>query len=143
LSPKSEAVRVEGLDSTIRALKAIGTPAQEIKKAGLESAELVANSARAIAPRRSGKLISTIKASVLLKGAVVRSGGARAPYSNPIHWGWFFDRDRGFARNIKPNPFFSKALKYRRQDIIDTYEKNMNKLIKEQIARQNSNIKGH
>jgi len=111
---------------------------QEIKKAALESAEIVANSSRAIAPTRSGRLMSTIRAATLLKGAVVRAGGARAPYSNPIHWGWFYDRRNGHPRNIRPNPFFVRALGYRRKDVIDAFERNMTRLIREQTLKQNA-----
>ena len=137
MSANQGAIRVEGLNESVRALKRIGTPLAEIKEAAKESADLVANSARGIAPSRTGRLRASIKSAVLLKGAVVRAGGARVPYSNPIHWGWFYDRNNNHARNIKPNPFFVRALGYRRKDIIESYERNMKKLIQEQELKQN------
>jgi HK97 gp10 family phage protein len=136
LSPKQQAIAVEGLNETVRALKAIGVPAKEIKAASKQAADLVANSARAIAPNRTGALSRSIKSAALLKGAVVRAGNNSVPYSNPIHWGWFFDKKNNHKRNIKPQPFFVKALGYRRQDIIDTFEKNMKKLIHTEEAKQ-------
>lgn len=113
-----------------------------IKEASRESADLVANSARAIAPTRTGALRASIKATVLQKGAVVRAGGTRVPYSNPIHWGWFYDRKNNHRRNIKPNPFFVRALGYRRKDVIEAFQRNMSKLIREQEQLQNFTIKG-
>jgi hypothetical protein len=44
------------------------------------------------------------------------------PYANPIHWGWF-------KRNIKPQPFFVKALGITRDEVYQTYYRNVNKLI--------------
>ena len=137
MSAKSEAIKLEGLNETVKALKAIGLPLKEIKAAAKESAEMVANSARAIAPRRSGKLIRSIKGAALVKGAVVRAGGPTVPYSNPIHWGWFFDRKNGHRRNIKPNPFFVRALGFKREDVFKAFEQQMKKLIQEQTVIQN------
>jgi hypothetical protein len=137
LSPKQQAISVEGLSETVKALKVIGVPAKEIKAAAKQGADLVANSARAIAPRRSGALIRSIKSASTLKGAFVRAGNAAVPYSNPIHWGWFFDKKNRVKKNIKPNPFFVKALGYRRDDVIEMFEKNMKKLIREQETAQN------
>lgn len=142
LSPKTEAVSVEGLNSTVKALQAIGVPNATIKHAALEAAEIVANESRSLAPRRTGRLIQTIKAAAQLRGAVVRAGGTAAPYSNPIHWGWFYDSRNGHARNIKPNPFMVRALGYKREDVIHTFEVNMRKLIEAQESKQNHTL-GH
>jgi hypothetical protein len=142
LSRKSETVAVEGLNETVKALQAIGVPNATIKPAALEAAELVASESRSQAPRRTGRLISSIKAAAQLRGAVVRAGGNAAPYSNPIHWGWFYDRRNNHARNIKPNPFMVRALGYKREDVIQAFEHNMKKLIELEENKQNHSL-GH
>lgn len=131
----SDALQVKGLAEAVKALRAIGTPTSEIKNAGRESAELVAVEGRKQAPRRSGRLVSSIRAVVTLRGAGVRAGGARVPYANPIHWGWFYDKQNNQRKNIAPNAFFSRALGYKKEQILATYEKNMNTLLLKQSMK--------
>jgi hypothetical protein len=54
--------------------------------------------------------------------SVSAGNNGRVPYANPIHWGWF-------KRNIKPQPFFVKALGITRDEVYQTYYRNVNKLI--------------
>jgi hypothetical protein len=121
---------VDGLAELFRALKAIGTPVEEIKAANKESGELVARTARNIVPVQSGALRKTIRVANVSTNVKIRAGSARVPYANPIHWGWFRDRKRGFNRNILPNPFMSKALGYTRDEVVANYVANIQKLIK-------------
>jgi hypothetical protein len=125
-----DALQVKGLSEAVKALRAIGAPASEIKQAGLESAKLVAVEGRRQAPSRTGNLIRSIRSYATLKGAGVRAGNAKVPYANPIHWGWFYDKNNFIEKNIKPNPFFSRALGYKREEIEATYTENMNKLLR-------------
>lgn len=129
----SDALQVKGLTEAVKALKAVGTPNSEIKNAGRES--LVAVEGRKQAPRRNGDLIASIRAVVTLRGAGVRAGGTRVPYANPIHWGWFYDKQNNQAKNIAPNAFFSRALGYKKEEILATYEKNMQALILKQSTK--------
>jgi HK97 gp10 family phage protein len=137
-------IKVIGLDETIKALQAIGTPTKAIAAAGVESARIVAAEAKTLVPRNTGTLANTIKPSRTKHGSRIVAGGPNAPYGLPIHWGWFRDTKspralaspKGYiARNIKPNSFLSRALGYTKQQVVDTYRKNMNKLIEQETAK--------
>jgi len=116
-------IKVKGLSASIRALQAIGVPDSAIKEAGTRSGELVANEARAIVPVRTGSLRNSIRVSKALRKVTISAGNnKRVPYANPIHWGWF-------KRNIKPQPFFVKALGLTRDEVYQNYYKSLDKLI--------------
>ena len=116
-------IKVKGYRQAIKALQAIGVPAAEIKAAGSEAGELVANQARALAPVRSGALRNSIRVSKALNRVSVSAGNNRSiPYANPIHWGWF-------RRNIKPQPFFIKALGITRDEVYQNYYRTLDRLI--------------
>jgi len=125
-----QAIQIDGLAECLRALKAVGTPVEAIKEANRESGAIVAKTARNIVPVRSGVLRNTIRVANVSTNVKIRAGNARAPYANPIHWGWFRDKKRGFNRNILPNPFMAKALGYTRDEVLKNYVDNIQKLIK-------------
>lgn len=135
---------VIGLDETVKALRAIGTPARVISAAGVESARIVADEAKTLAPVRTGRLRNSIAVARTVKGAAVRAGNATILYANPIHWGWFRDYEsararrtkRGYInRNINPNPFLERALGLKKGEVVEAYRRNMNKLIAEETAK--------
>jgi HK97 gp10 family phage protein len=116
-------IKVKGLKSSIKALQAIGVDAAEIKAAGSEAGEIVAREARNLVPVRSGNLRNSIRVSKALNRVSISAGNnGKVPYANPIHWGWF-------KRNIKPQPFFTKALGITRDEVYQNYYRNVNKLI--------------
>lgn len=121
-------IKVKNLRQVTQALKAIGVPNDAIKKAGQESAAVVVNEARSLVPVRSGKLRDSIRISATARSKISISAGnnrtskSGVPYANPIHWGWF-------KRNIKPQPFFVKALGLTRGEVFDNYFKQLEKLI--------------
>jgi hypothetical protein len=116
-------IKVKGLRSSIKALQAIGVDAAEIKAAGNEAGEIVAREARNLAPVRTGALRNTIRTSKALNKVSVSAGNnGRVKYANPIHWGWF-------KRNIKPQPFFVKALGITRDEVYQNYYRSINRLI--------------
>jgi hypothetical protein len=122
-------VKVQGLRQAIRALQDIGVPAAEIKAAGTQSGELVANQARSIVPIRTGRLRDSIRVSKALSKISISAGNnTRVPYANPIHWGWF-------RRHIKPQPFFIKALGLTRDQVYQNYYKTLDTLIKKQSTK--------
>jgi hypothetical protein len=127
-------LKVKNLKEVNRALKAIGVPATEVKKAGKESGELVANEARSLVPVRSGKLRGSIRVGATARSKITISAGnnrnskSGVPYANPIHWGWF-------KRNIMPQPFFVKALGLTREEVYENYFKALDKLIKTESAK--------
>jgi hypothetical protein len=117
-----DSIRVSGLNQAIRALKDIGVPASEIAAAGKDAAEIVAGEARSLVPVQTGKLRGSIRTATQQRKAIVRAGGARVPYANPIHWGWF-------RRGIKPNQFFSRAINPNIDKIYKQYFDNLQRLI--------------
>jgi HK97 gp10 family phage protein len=122
-------IKVKGYKEAIRALQAIGVPAAEIKAAGSEAGEIVANEARSQAPVRTGRLRNSIRVSKALNRVSVSAGNNRTiPYANPIHWGWF-------KRNIKPQPFFIKALGITRDEVYQNYYRSLDKLIASQSTK--------
>jgi HK97 gp10 family phage protein len=122
-------IKVAGLKQAIKALQAIGVPAAEIKAAGSAAGELVAGQARGLAPVRSGALRNSIRVSKSLNRVSVSAGNnGSVPYANPIHWGWF-------KRNIKPQPFFVKALGITRDEVYQNYYRSLDKLIASQSTK--------
>lgn len=61
---------------------------QEVENVNYEAARMVERKAKQIVPVQSGKLQRSIRASASSKVGLVKAGGARVPYANPIHWGW-------------------------------------------------------
>jgi hypothetical protein len=118
---KNDSIRVSGLNETIRTLKLIGVPAKEISQAGAEAGEIVASEARSLVPVKTGALRSSIRVAKQQRRVIVRAGGSKVPYANPIHWGWF-------RRGILPNPFFSRALAGNIEEIFTRYFDNMEAL---------------
>ena len=127
-------IKVKNLKEITKALKAVGVPNDAVKAAGKESAEAVMTEARSLVPVRSGRLRDSIRLAANARGRVtIQAGNNRTsksgvPYANPIHWGWF-------RRNIKPNPFFSKALGLRRDEVYQNYFAQMSKLIAEESRK--------
>ena len=122
-------IKVTNMREINRALKNVGVPASAVKDAGKKAAESVISEAKALVPVRSGKLRNSIRSGATARGKVtVRAGGARVPYANPIHWGWY-------KRKIAPQPFFIKALGYTRAEIYNTYFEQLEKLITEEYAK--------
>jgi len=116
-------IKVKGYKQAIKALQAIGVPAAEIKAAGSEAGELVANQARSLVPVRTGALRNSIRVSKALNRVSVSAGNNRSvPYANPIHWGWF-------RRNIRPQPFFVKALGITRDEVYRNYYRSLDRLM--------------
>ena len=129
-------VKVTGLNQAIRSLRELGVPDAEIKQAGSDAGELVANEARNLAPVRSGALRDSISVSNALRKVTITAGNNRLtkggiPYANPIHWGWF-------KRHIKPQPFFSRALGYTRDEVYQRYFNSLSKLITQQTSNGKS-----
>lgn len=141
MANQANGIKVQNLRQVTRALKAIGEPAAEIKAAGKEAGQIVATEARSLAPVRTGKLRDSIKPNALASGVVrVQAGNNRSiPYANPIHWGWFYDKKNFIRKNIKPNPFMTRALKTKRDEVLQKYFDNIEQLIRKWTTRGNGN----
>lgn len=122
-------IKVEGLKDALRALQAIGVPTAEVSAASQQAAEIVAATSRTLVPVRSGRLRASIRSKKQARKVLVSAGNnTTVPYANPIHWGWFYDKNNFIKKNILPNPFFSKALGITREQVYRTYFENINKL---------------
>lgn len=133
-APAQSGIKVTNLREINKALKAVGAPNEAIKKAGKESGELVASEARGLVPVRTGALRNSIRVGATARGKITvlagnnRTSKSGVPYANPIHWGWF-------KRNIKPQPFFVKALGYTRAEVYENYFSQMEQLIVTESAK--------
>lgn len=114
-------VRVEGLSKTVRALGAAGADAAELKDLMFEIGSLVV--AASDAPELSGSLDATVRAGRGKTKAVVRAGGARAPYAGVIHYGWP-------ERGIEPRPFLLDAMQEQRPEILSTLDEGLDELLR-------------
>jgi hypothetical protein len=56
-------------------------------------------------------------------------GNSRVVYANPIHWGWFYDKEWFIQKNIKPNLFLYRALGQQLNKIVADYNRDMQNLI--------------
>jgi hypothetical protein len=122
-------VKVKGLRAVTKALQNVGVPNKEITDAAKRSADRVVNEAKTLAPVRSGALRDSIRIGARATGRVsISAGGSRVPYANPIHWGWF-------KRNIKPQPFFIKAIGLTRTEVYQDYLRELENLIERETAK--------
>lgn len=127
-------IKVINLKQVTKALQAVGVPNDAIKAAGKQSADAVINEAKSLVPVRSGKLRDSIRVAATARGKVtIQAGNNRTsksgvPYANPIHWGWF-------KRNIKPQPFFVKAIGLTRGEVYENYMRQMENLILEESRK--------
>lgn len=114
-------VRVEGLGRTLRAMAKAGADATEMRDLMHTLGLLVVTAANP--PRETGNLAGTLRAGRGKTKAVVRAGGARAPYAGPVHYGWP-------ARNIPANPFLTDALQRTRPQLLATLDKGLTDLLR-------------
>lgn len=95
-------VQVRGARQLRASLKKAGRDLQDLKDAHAAVASMVARVAQQRAPKRTGRLASTVRGSGTTTAAIVRAGRKSVPYAGPIHWGWP-------ARGIAAQPFMSNA----------------------------------
>lgn len=122
-------IRVTGLRETIKQLEALGASKQEIVDANVRAAETLKEAALPLVPVRNGLLKSTLRVSKAKGYAQVLMGNSRVVYANPIHWGWYYDKQTFIQKNIKPNKFLYRALGSRLDRIVEQYNKDMQQLI--------------
>jgi hypothetical protein len=114
-------VRVDGLRKTISRLNKAGADAEDMKGLMHDLGEIVVKGAD-VPHGATGALAGSIRAGRGKTKAVVRAGGAKAPYAGVVHYGWP-------ARNIKPQPFLTDALKSRHEQIFAALEAGINALL--------------
>jgi hypothetical protein len=95
-------VQVRGARQLRSSLKKAGKDLQDLKDAHAKVAAVVAAAAAARAPKRTGRLATSVRGTGTTTAAVIRAGFKSVPYAGPIHWGWP-------ARGIAAQPFLSDA----------------------------------
>jgi hypothetical protein len=117
----SNRVRIEGLSKTVRALGKAGVDSQDMKDLMFELGMLIVRAANP--PELSSRLAGTIRAGRGKTKAVVRAGGARAPYAGVIHYGWP-------AHNIAAQPFLTTAIQSERGDLLAALDRGLEELLR-------------
>lgn len=120
--PAGPAVQVKGAKELRRALKHMDADVKDLRDINLAAARVVADRAEVIVPKRSGRLRGSIKPTATKSRGNVVSGSRMVPYAGPIHFGWP-------ARNIEPQPFLYDALDDRRNQVVEKYESEIERLV--------------
>lgn len=115
-------VQVQGARELRRTLKRAGVSLEDMKDANAAAGNIVAGAGRVTAPRRSGSMAGTVRASRAAASATVRAGGAAVPYANVIHWGWS-------AHHIKAQPWLSEAATSTEAQWTAAYEAGVEKVL--------------
>lgn len=119
-------VALVGADRMRKTLKAAGRDLADLREPYLNASRKVAAAAGPRTPRRTGRLAASIRPGASRAGGVVRAGGAKVPYANPIHWGWP-------KRGIKAQPWLSQAAQATEPDWIKDFMEELDQAV-EQIA---------
>lgn len=84
----STGFRVQGLNTLVRDLLAIGVEVEDLKDAFSAIAREGAVVAARHAPRLTGRLAGDIRGNRAKNKAVVTAGRVSVPYAGPINYGW-------------------------------------------------------
>ena len=115
-------IQVTGLRQVVRSLEKLGASAADLKSAFKRIGTVVANEAKSIVPRRSGRLADSIKPSNTKNKSVVRAGGARVPYAGVIHFGGY--------HGITAQPFLTEALDHKQGEAKRLMESELGALVR-------------
>lgn len=115
-------VKIEGARELRRTLKRAGVDVEDMKDANAAAGNIVAAAGRVSAPRRSGRLGGTVRASRAAASATVRAGGAAVPYAGVIHWGWP-------GHHISAQPWLSEAATRTEATWLAAYEAGVAKVL--------------
>lgn len=118
------AVAVLGLTTfQVQLAKLEGDLLKEVPKMAKEAAMPVAREAVRLSPvGETGRLARSIRPQGQRRAALVAAGSSAVPYAGPIHFGWA-------KHNIAPQPFLYDALDKRSQEVIESFQKQVDELI--------------
>jgi hypothetical protein len=124
-----EAVTITGGRKLRKAFRDAGEDMSDLKALHKRLADDVAGTAKTKVPVQSGALKNSIRGFGGTAKAAVRAGNNRksrtgVPYAAPIHFGWG-------RRGIRPQPFLYEALDDRRQDVVDAYNAEVRRMIRD------------
>lgn len=121
----TDTVLVEGAKELARTLKKAGVDVKELKEANNRVGQVIVQAAQSRAPKKSGRLAGSIRASKEQAGITIRAGNnGGIPYAAPIHWGWP-------KRNIKATLFLTNAIAETQPEWIDLYYKELEHIVSE------------
>ncbi|MEV3852736.1 hypothetical protein AB0J38_00160 [Streptomyces sp. NPDC050095] len=126
------AVRIDGLDELIRRLRHTEHGMDDFKALNARIGDMVGHYAMGAAPIRTGTLATSMRSSGTKRTAIVRFGGARVPYANPIHWGWQSrpNAARGWRGGpINANPWASRAARQSEPRWVASYRDAIERLL--------------
>jgi hypothetical protein len=105
------------------------------------AADIVAEEARKLAPKQSGRLRNDIRTSGTTKGGVVRVGRKKIPYAGRVMFGdpiTFRDRlMRRAQRRRVPQPFIYKAADIQFRNVVDYYNDELEQILDDAIEVAN------
>lgn len=128
-------IKTEGISKLNRAMLAAGKDAEDNRELMFRLGTIVADEAKSIAPRRSGKLIDAIRPGRGKTKAVVRAGFRSVPYAPVIHYGW---ADHG----IEAQPYLLQALQNKRAEVIRVFELAIRDLTEKHFGKNTTLISG-
>ncbi len=120
--------RVDGLNSVVRALTALGLEVDDLKEAfaaiAAEGREVVAS----FVPRLSGALAGDVRGNRAQRKAVVTVGRVSLPYAGAINYGWP-------AHGIEAVEFMQRGDQVMRSRALQRLEGEVNRRIREKNIR--------
>ena len=112
------AVQIKGLTRFRSTLRKAGVDMADMKDANQAAARTVQRRAAADGPKRSERLVNSLRTPRTVAKAVIRSNLIYAPV---IHWGWP-------RRHIRPQPFVTEAAAETRDEWLNEYEEALVKI---------------
>ena len=126
---EGEGIDIDGLKELLSALRKIDPELKlEVKTINRDAARPVFQQALQLVPVRSGRLQRSIRILASQRAGRVAAGKKLVPYAGPIHFGWP-------ARHIAPNLFLFKALDRRRLQVLQVWEKGIDRVIEKAMRR--------
>lgn len=126
MADRDLAVRVENLQQVRGALRGVDKDTlREVQKVTKRAAEIVAVEARVRAPKMTGALAGSIRATTSGSKGIVRS---RLPYANVHEWGGHVGRDK--ATFIRGRHYMTGALEAKRDVVVRALEEGFDDVLR-------------
>jgi phage gpG-like protein len=129
----TDPIKITGLAEFNRSLRQLDRNAPKaLRLVGNEAAQSVVKDAQANAPKLSGALSASIKASSTRTSARVREGGAKVPYAGFIDYGGNVGRNGATQREfVKSGRILYPAFNRNRDAVAESLEEGLTKVIED------------
>lgn len=127
----SVSMQLRGVRELSRALRSAGGDLDDLKTTNRQAADVVSPVAAQLAPKRTGRLASTVRSGATRRAGVVRAGKKAVPYAGVINYGWP-------KRNIKASLFMNRAAKQTEPQWTQIYNQAVQKIIDDIISATNA-----